>query len=349
MFLHTLSLLNFRSYKSKTIEFKGNLTIISGPNASGKTNLLESIFMTSTGKSFRADTDKETITQGNDMSRISLDLEKNDFKNIGLDLTMLSNKNNLIVQKRFFINKIPKRLTDFAGEIKTVLFWPQDLDIIIGSPSKRRKYLDFVLSQIDKNYLRSIRGYEKAIRIRNKILEKIRDAHAKREELFYWDDYLIEKGSYISKVREIYIKHINDYLSKYKTNYKVIYDLSSISRARLDKYSMQEVMSATTLVGPHRDDIIFKFKNENVLENYGSRGEQRLAIFWLKLAEMEYIKIKSQEVPILLLDDIFSEFDHANRHLLFDYIEKSQTIITTTDLHLIEERLRKKAQIIQLV
>lgn len=362
MFLHSLTLNHFRSYPKRQFTFEKRMTIIIGPNTSGKTNILESIFCLATGRSFRADKESEMISFGKEIANITGSFETEEgWEKLKIVLTRGELYGKKISTKRYIVNGIPKRMMDFVGKLKVSLFWPQDIDLVIDSPSIRRRYLDFVLTQVDREYLRSLRSYEKALRFRNKLLERIREGEAEREELPYWNELLIKNGSYLNKLRKEYLDFLNQReASMNDILFKIIYDQSVISSERLEQYAEEEVKAAITLVGPHRDDFKIRIKSDQLAERiknesrdlsiFGSRGEQRLGVLWLKLGELAFIKEKSNgEKPILLLDDIFSEFDHENRLLVFEHIGDQQTIITTTDIHLIEDKLKKQAQIIELV
>lgn len=351
MLLKKLTLYNFRSYKKEQINFDKRLTIIVGPNTSGKTNILESIFLVATGKSFRAQKDTEMVSYTSPVARVIADIEKNnEADKLELILTRGELYQKKISTKRYLINGVAKRYLDFVGTLKVSLFWPEDLELVTDSPSIRRRYLDFVLTQTDREYLRNLRSYEKGLRIRNKILESIREGESKKEELEFWNNLLIDNGSFITKTRKEYSDFLNNRNSSMNGDiFKIIYDASLISEERLKQYTTEEINAATTLVGPHRDDFQFTISKERDLSLYGSRGEQRLGVLWLKLGELAFIKEKSEgENPVLLLDDIFSEFDHHNRQLVFEHIGNQQTIITTTDIHLIEKKLKEQAQIIEL-
>lgn len=349
MLLNRLHLESFRSYGNKTFSFTNNIVAIVGPNTSGKTNILEAIFIGATAKSFRASHEEELINYGKDYSRIGLLVDNEGEKT---QLEILLTKGTLygkrVSSKKYFVNKVPRRMIDFVGRLKVSLFWPEDLSLVINSPSIRRKYLDFVLSQVDREYLRRLRLYEKGIRFRNKLLYRIREGEAKRDELLYWNDLIITNGSYLTTVRKEFIDFINSYVSPIDTkNFKVTYDASEISVKRLEQYGKEEVMAATTLVGPHRDDFIFLLNDKN-LSHFGSRGEQRLGVLWLKLGELRYIEDKTKTKPLLLLDDIFSELDYDNRKIVFTCINNHQTFITSAELEYIDKRFIKEAQIISL-
>jgi DNA replication and repair protein RecF len=224
-------------------------------------------------------------------------------------------------------------MIDFAGNFKVVLFGPWDMDLVTETPSLRRKFLDTVLSQVDREYRRSILSYEKGVRQRNRLLFRIREEGIARSQLSFWNQLLIKNGDYISQKREEFIGFVNSRPGLRFTDYKLLYDKSVISEGRLEQYKEEEVAAATTLVGPHRDDFAFKIGNSRDLAAYGSRGEQRMGVLWLKMAELDFIETKSGERPTLLLDDIFSELDHEHRDIVMEITKNQQTIITTADEH----------------
>ena len=302
------------------MEFSDGITVIVGPNASGKTNILESIFLLSTGKSFRASVEAEMIGYDADLAKVKGD---------GLEI-MITRGDNGWPRKKFLVNGVSKRLIDFAGNLKVVLFGPWDLDLVTESPSLRRKFLDTVLSQVDREYRRSVLSYEKGLRQRNRLLFRIREEGLSRSQLLFWNQLLIKNGNYLSEKRREFIDFVNE-----GGKIRLDYDASAISEGRLEQYKEEEVAAATTLVGPHRDDFVF-FDQDRDLSKYGSRGEQRMAVLWLKLAELSFIEEKSGERPTLLLDDIFSELDHEHRKVVMKLAEKQQTIITTADEHFIK-------------
>ncbi len=315
--LKTLNLANFRNFGKKTIEFSEGINVINAPNASGKTNILEAIFFLATGKSFKARKEIECIKYEEQLARIS-----------SKDLEIILTKDVVgWPKKRLLINGVPRRLIDFVGNIKVTLFAPQDLELITDGPSLRRNFLDTVLYQTDREYRRSLGSYEKGVRQRNRLLMHIRDDGASRSGLLFWNQLLIKNGDYISAKRRELIEYIN---SKNKCN--LVYDASSISESRLEQYKDAEIASATTLVGPHRDDIVFLQEGRD-LASFGSRGQQRMQILYLKLAEMVYVEENTGVKPILLLDDIFSELDHSHREIVMSTINNHQVIITSADEH----------------
>ena len=330
MVLYNLALQNFRSYSKKTFVFSPLTTLIVGPNTAGKTNILEAIMFLATGKSFRADQDREAIAWGEELSRMNAKCQMlNDKCELELVLTSGEVQGQQAPLKKYLINGVPRRQVDFVGNLRAVLFWPEHLELVTDSPSLRRKYLDSVLVQVDREYRRNLLSYERGLRQRNRLLDLINEGKAGRGQLLFWNQLLIKAGGYITEKRGEYIHFVNE-CPMSNVQYQIEYDKSVISEGRLEQYKDEEVAAKATLVGPHRDDFTI-FKDEKELSKYGSRGEQRLAVLWLKLAELAYIEKEAGDRPVLLLDDIFSELDDEHRELVVDLIGKQQTILTSAD------------------
>lgn len=350
MVIKSLQLQNFRSYKDKEFKFQNGITLIVGPNTSGKTNLLEAIYLLTTGESFRAQIEEEMISYGKELARVKakvIDEEENELE-ILLTTGQLGNKTTM--KKQYLINGVRKRMLDFLGCLNCVFFGPEDLEIAIGSPAVRRDYLDSVLEQIDRDYRRASLSYKKTLRQRNRLLEQIRDKGRARSSLFLWDKLLLENGEVISQKREEFINFVNQQ-PNYFGDLVINYEQSIVSPQRLKNYQEKEIAAGMTIIGPHRDDFIINLVEEDKERNlhlFGSRGEQRTAVFSLKLAELEFMAKKIDQRPVLLLDDIFSELDHQRRQRLVEVIPKQQTIITTTDIHLVEPAYRRKIKVIEL-
>ncbi|MDP3994264.1 MAG: DNA replication and repair protein RecF [bacterium] len=339
MGIKKVRLIDFRNFKKKVLEFSDGITVIVGPNASGKTNILESLFLLSSGKSFKAKIEAEIIAHNASITRLC---STGYDGQASLEVVITRGENGW-PKKRLLTNGVSKRLIDFAGNFRVTLFGPWDMDLVTGSPSLRRKFMDMVLSQIDREYRRAILLYEKGLRQRNKLLYRIREEGLSRSQLLFWDKLLIKNGNYISTKRKEFVDFINATGSLNDQEFKLTYDNSAISQGRLEQYANEEIASATTLVGPHRDDIRFSITNFQLsnpkkrdLSIYGSRGEQRMAVLWLKLAELAFIEAKTGERPTLLLDDIFSELDHEHRKVVTKVLGKQQTIITTADKHFLK-------------
>ena len=348
MFLKNISLQKFRSYEKAEFSFE-NTTLIIGENTSGKTNLIEAVYLLSSGKSFRTDKDIQMLRYKEEVGRVK---GLSDGEELEVVVT-----NGLVnggsQYKKFLINGVSKRRVDFAGNLLAVLFSPEDLDIIVDSPSLRRNFLDNVLEQVDRDYRLASISYTKSLRQRNALLEKTRETGIRNEKQFeYWDNLVIENGNIITDKREGFIGFINS-TDKDIFDFIVEYDKSPISRQRLDQYKEEEVASAVTLVGPHRDDFsVFMFNNTrnttHDVKFFGSRGQQRLAILQLKMLELLYVEKLLGKRPILLLDDIFSELDEGHINLILEEIGKQQTIITTTHRDFIPKSLLRTMRVIEL-
>ena len=384
MVLSSLSLQNFRNFKKERFEFLPGVTIIVGPNTFGKTNILEAIYMLASGKSFRAEVEKEIISYGEEIARVGAEVAHENFLVRGpLADSLITNSENFVgsprpselskleviittgqvaskkaPKKQFLVNGVKKRMTDFIGNFFAVLFSPQDLQLITDSPSRRRRYLNDVLSSVDKEYRRALLVYEKGVRQRNKLLERIRERQASASQLDYWNKLLIDNGQVITHKREEFIDFINqlDFTEKNMANFKIVYEKNEISEERLKEKQEREIILGMTLVGPHRDDFVVNkqltINNQQSksrdLSIYGSRGEQRLAVLWLKLGELAFLEEKTERKPVLLLDDIFSELDKDHRDLVAQIIPSHQTIITTTEEKTLKQKLLKEARLIRL-
>lgn len=352
MIISKVELSNFRNFNKKTLKFSQKSSVIVGPNASGKTNILESIFLLATGKSFRARVEEEMISYKEEITRVKGTFS--DKENLEVVLTrgeikLGTNKVEKTPRKRLLVNGVGKRLIDFSGIFKTIFFGPRDLDLVTQSPSLRRRFLDTALSQVDREYRRAALSYEKGLRRRNRVLLRIREDGISRSNLLFWDKLLIKNGDYVSRKREEFVSFTNALDALDGQEFDIKYDKSVISPARLDQYKNEEVAAATTLVGPHRDDFCIRIKDGKKLrelDRFGSRGEQRMSVLWLKLAELTFVEDRTKEKPTLLLDDIFSELDHAHKDVVMKITKGQQTIITTADPHFIGKE--KGVEIIEL-
>lgn len=372
MVLKQIKLTNFRNYLSKEFHFRPETNLIVGPNASGKTNLLEAIYLLATGKNFRVKTtESEAISYKEEIGRVIGVVEGVGGVEGEMELEVVLTTGELMGQKigkkKFLVNQVSKRAFDFVGSLKAVYFGPEDLELVTDSPSLRRRYLDAVLSQVDREYARASLSYEKGLRSRNRLLEEMRESGSvDRRRLFFWDQLLIKNGNLVSQKRQDFINFLNSREGFGGIggvgNFGIEYDSSAISAERLAQYDEEEIAAGVTLVGPHRDDFKFRIKNplqgkqesRNKNENkgrdlsiFGSRGEQRLAILWLKLGEMAFVEEKTKEKPVLLLDDIFSELDVPHRQLVMKITGDKQTIITTADLGMVEKEWLEGVKLIE--
>jgi len=321
--------------------------VIIGANTAGKTNILESIYVASYGKSFRAVKDSDMVAWGSEVGHIDVVADhEEDERRLRVTVTSGMVNGQKAQTKKYLVNGIPRRSTDFIGQLKTALFAPSDLDLVTGSPGQRRRYLDAVLSQTDREYRRTLASYERGLRQRNSLLTRIREGEGEVRQLFFWDQLLIKTGSYITKSRERYINYLNNTTTAGLT-YQVLYDPSIISTSRLEQYKDAEIGAGVTLVGPQRDDFhIHKIGIDRIADaaidtrdvaRFGSRGEQRLAVLWLKFSELSFIETITSERPVLLLDDIFSELDSQSRQIVLSVVSLQQTIMTSAEPSMREE------------
>lgn len=353
MILRSLELQNFRSYNKASFTFSEETTVILGKNTAGKSNLLESIFLLASGKSFRAEKDTQMIRFGTHMARITGIVEgKEDTERLEVVVTdMQSTGQGRNLSKKLLRNGVPRRRSDFAGILPALLFVPSDLDIITSSPSHRRNFLDSVLEITDRNYRVSQIAYEKALRQRNALLETVKDTGYRNEKQFaYWDELLIKNGGYITKKRQ---EIINYFKSERKDllDFTVTYDHSVISEDRLEQYRSQESSSGLTLVGPHRDDFFVELIEDGIkktVRSFGSRGQQRLVILQLKLLQLSYMEKILGERPLLILDDIFSELDQEHIEDVLDVIKLQQTVLSTTHEEFIHNTITPQTKVIEL-
>lgn len=344
MRIERLTLENFRSYKKKIFHF-GDTSVIVAPNGAGKTNILESIYLLSTGLSERAALTDEMIHFDKEIGSVSGIVEHNDERQeLSVVLTRGVYMGKRTPKRRYLVDGVSRVRSGFVGKLAAVLFRPEDMRLIEGSPSRRRNYLDETLSMAHPEYSRALSVYEASLKRRNRLLDAIRDGLARREQLMYWDQSIIKNGNILTDYRRSYL----DYLSQIETafgRYKLEYDASTISASRLEQYASAEVAIGYTLVGPHKDDFVIKSDGRDLMK-YGSRGEQRLAVLFLKLGNMQYIEGKLGVKPVLLLDDIFSELDEEHRKEVVAMTNGRQTIITSAEDEVI--KILGNADIIKL-
>jgi DNA replication and repair protein RecF len=334
MILSQLTLQSVRSYTKQTFSFSPHTTLIVGVNTAGKTNILEAIYLMASGKSFRADADREMIRWEEELCRVRVAGEETKLE-VMITSGVVNGQHAPL--KKYLVNGISRRMIDFVGNLRAVLFWPEHLELVTDSPSMRRKYLDMVLVQVDREYRRNLMSYERGLRQRNRLLDLINEGKATRSQLVFWNQLLVKAGGYLTDRRSEFIIFINTYRIPH-VEYHIEYNKSVISDSRLEQYKDEEIAAKSTLVGPHRDDMVFQIKDDEFrdVSKYASRGEQRLAILWLKLAEVDFIQKKTGERPILLLDDIFSELDKDHRKLVLDVIGKQQTVVTSAEQEVAE-------------
>ena len=336
MWLKKITLFNFRNVKEKTFIFNPFLTIVIGENAKGKTNLLEAVYCLITGKGFREHKENELIFFGEKKAKIEAVFEEKDQKFV---YEIIMEKSGEEIRKTYLIDHSKKSLNQFKKTItKAVLFFPDQLSIITGSPEERRGYFDRFLSENDTQYKSKLNNYQNALKKRNKLLEKHETTNNHfLDELSFWNNYLIEQSDYIFQKRRHYCQFLNKHFSLNGKDFFIDYQPNLINEEKFKAVFNEELRYRRTLIGPQKDNFFIFLKNEKEknVHLFGSRSEQRLALFWLKINEINFYEENFKIRPILLLDDIFSELDFNNRLLILKLIKKYQTILTTTAIEII--------------
>ena len=327
-------MINFRNYKNEEIELNKNINIFYGENAQGKTNIIEAIFLCSVGKSFRAKKDREMINLDSQNASVEINYQKKDREGkIKIDL---GNK------KLIYLNGIKiKKLSELLGNINVVIFTPDDINILKGSPQNRRRFLDIMISQLRPNYMYNLNSYLKTLEQRNNYLRQIREENKDENLLDIWDeklaeyDYIIYKyrNEFIEKIKKK-IKNIHSEITNNKEDIELIYTTECTSKENILNLLKQrrklDIIKGYTTKGIHRDDFYININGKR-LDVYGSQGQHRTAILSLKLAELNIIYDDIGEYPILLLDDFMSELDESRRKSFLEKMKNAQVIITCTD------------------
>lgn len=355
MQIKNLELNNFRNYPSRKFEFTNGTTIIAGSNGIGKTNILEAILVLSAGKSARAGLEQELVKLNSPFARVVGITGENDK----LEIIIARKDESRRVQKTYKINNSQKTSTDFIGRIKSVMFAPEDIRLVAGSPSRRRDYLDRILSQVHRDYRSNLSKYNRVLKQRNKFLDSIKGQILKNlheAQLDIWNSQLLSSGEVVQKYRDEFFMFADTHLEAISQNLyrdaalSLKYAKNELNESRLNSIKQREIFYGTTQIGPHRDDYEFIMKNDHEydLKGYGSRGQQRTGVLALKILEIQYIQETSKENPILLLDDIFSELDEDYREAISSILEGRQTLITTADINSVPKDIKDNAEIINL-
>ncbi len=328
-----IRLRQFRSYDDQVFTLGKGINIVVGPNASGKTNLLEGLVVGCLGSSFKAN-DYQLIKHGCNWFRIDMVDELNKTRSV-----KIANQNK--ITKDFIIeNKNYKKLS-LANRLPVVLFEPNDLLLLIGSPETRRNYLDQILEQIHPNYKKVKSDYLKTLRQRNNLIKK----EGSYSELFPWDVRLSHLGGIIALSRSELVNKLDQKITQtYRllSRDKAQINIDYISSVDIDQYQSRmlkklaanrelDILRGFTTTGPHREDLGILVNNKPIL-SVASRGETRSVVVSLKLMEIEIIKQQTNTMPLVLLDDLFSELDADRRAYTTEYLIDYQTVITTTDL-----------------
>jgi DNA replication and repair protein RecF len=352
-----LILKNFRNYNSLELNLNDKINIFIGNNAQGKTNILESIYILAITKSHRGFIDDNLIKKGEEFFKITgTIIEDNLDKKMEILLTKKEKKVKIN-------NNEIKKLSDYISNLNIIIFCPDDLDIIKGSPIVRRNFLNIEISQMSNKYIKILNEYNKLLKNRNEYLKIMAINNISDKRYFnVITEKLIDIAIEIYLYRKNFIEKINNNIQniysditltknlniKYNSFIDENIEINLLKETLIKKYNdnlKKEMDLGNTLIGPHKDDFIF-FIGEEELKKYGSQGQQRAAVLSLKLSEIEIFKEMKSNYPILLLDDIFSELDEIKKNNLIKYINSDfQTIITTTDINDIDDKLIEQAKL----
>lgn len=375
MRIDSLTLIDFRNYVSEQFHFSGLLHVLIGPNAQGKTNALEAIILLATGRSPRASRDVEFIRWGADMARVAAEV-KRDFGPVTIDVLLRPG-----VAKRIRVNGQPvRRLRDLFGHLNVVAFTPDDLQLVKGSPSLRRQFLDYEIAQVSPSYRDRLSRYHRVLRQRNAILRQVAEGRVPENRLEPWDAQLFEHGVPIIVKRaemvhalSIWAQRIHGQITRGAENLALAYEPFFVANGwnkssesqdeaawtdpdivfrrfeeALHEMRSVELSRGVSVVGPQRDDIRFEIDGRD-LRAYGSQGQQRTAVLACKLAEIAYMEEETGEPPVLLLDDVMSELDSTRRNFLVSAVQdRVQTLITSAHLGDLGEAIVNKAEVFHI-
>lgn len=361
MHLKELNLINYRNYIKLELSFDSNLIIFSGRNAQGKTNILESIFLSCTGRSHRTPRDRELILWGERESAIRSMVQKRE----GLSLIeiILSLREN----KKIKINSMAaQKLGELMGHMNSVLFSPEDLKLVKGSPTERRRFMDMEISQVKPQYFYSLQQYNRILNHRNNLLKDINEKSSLKKTLPIWDEQMAKVGTYIMMERLAFTQNISNIsrdihgeISFGKEDLDVGYepsidfDLSDAANIMetymktLELGHEDDIRRGRTGRGCHRDDLAININGMDV-RTFGSQGQQRTTVLSLKLSEIEMMFRETGEYPLLLLDDVMSELDKYRQGQLLTYFDKVQTFMTMTDYRELPKDLTGSMEIYEI-
>jgi DNA replication and repair protein RecF len=361
-----VELTSFRSYERLELAFPAGPQVLFGANAAGKTNLLEALVVLGSGRSHRTSTEAELITWEQPFARLEAEARSGEPGDRGtearsdvIELT-LARQGAAAARKRVRVNGVARRAAALADALRVVVFAPEEMLLVVGSPSLRRAAIDSLAAQRWPLYRRALTTYGRALQQRNSLLRIIREGLAEADQLRYWDDVLVTEGGSLVAQRLELLEELSGPLAEahaeiapgegglsvsYLTNAPTegAETPADALRRRLAETAEKELWNGATLVGPHRDDLAFAIDGRE-LATFASRGQQRTAILALKLAELDLLSRLDGRPPLLLLDDVFSELDPARRsHLVRRVSELPQAFITTTALEDLDQGLVRSA------
>ena len=342
MRLHAIELQHFRNHQHLSLTPQGApLILLTGPNGSGKTNILEAIYLASLTKSFRTDEERNCLAWGAESMQITLQTrEDTTQENTTVQIAWTRSP----WQRRIRVNEVVTRPLDLVGTIPLTLFAPDDMNLFFFSPQFRRRYLNILLSELYPAYRQALLDYHRVLKNRNALLKKIREQQSRATELEFWDETLIQLAPALISPRQHAIAVLNQFLSTHYQNLSGHSDELSLRyqsawenltatdiRPRLHNQLNLDLRYGSTTLGPHRDDFSC-YLNQRELTSHGSRGEARSALIALKKAEIKLFQQIRGVTPLLLLDDVFSELDEQRQYSLIHDLTDVQLLITTTEV-----------------
>jgi DNA replication and repair protein RecF len=361
-----IALEDFRSYEERRIELAPGITAFVGPNGAGKTNILEAVHLVARGESSRAGDDAEMVRWGAPLARVAVDACRADERS-RLEVTLFAPAVEVRRRpRRYTADGAPRRADDVVGKVAVVAFFPEDTDLLASAPSARRRYLDAMVAQVDRSHRADTRAYANVLTQRNALLRAGRDDEPVSEsEIAFWDTELVRLATSISLRREAAVREFRpafraaaaalgadptpDVAYAGQVQGSTAEERAEGYRRLIVEKREKERWQATTLVGPHREDLAVA-SGERPLPTFASRGEQRSAVLALKLAEADWIRAHVGEPPIFLLDDVLSELDTAHREALCRALpEGAQALLTAAVLTSIPEALRRGATVSEVV
>jgi DNA replication and repair protein RecF len=356
-----LSLTNFRNYRHQQLDLPGGRVLVLGANAQGKSNLLEALFLLAATKSPRAITDVELIHEEaretpQPVARVAGVAERRSGE-VAVDIAIVGRPgaHGMLASKRVKVNGLPRRQQDAVGQINAVLFTTDDLALVTGSPSERRRFLDTMLLQTDRAYAAALSRYTKVLTQRNALLRRIQEGLSHPDELCFWDDELAKDGALIARARARALEGVAVRAAEaqrrlgsgerlalhYEPKFAPGWDADRLASTSLeearealrdacDAARARDIGAGVTLIGPHRDDLAIELMGRPAA-SYASRGQQRTIALALRLAEAERLRDETGDEPLLLLDDILSELDEERRAAVLESVHADQVVITSAD------------------
>jgi DNA replication and repair protein RecF len=401
MRVERLRFTDFRNYRELDLALPGGLVVLQGRNAQGKSNILEAIGLIATSRSFRTSSEREAVRWGapGRFARIEATVAR-DTDTLTVEIVVADPQATIPgetpnatpapmppgapFRKRIRVNGVARRAMDLLGQVTVVVFAPTDLDLVIGSPSERRRFLDLTLCQVHPAYCRALSQYQKVIAQRAALLRRVRENEESPHALAYWDEQLSRLAAPIMRARATFLQQAEVSAARVyaalthdedeeadaslavtadgqrieRAGLRMVYEpsydgalegddeqIAEAIRARLVGLRKREIAQGVNVLGPHRDDLAF-FAGPVNLATYGSRGQQRTVALALKLAELEYIEAETGDQPILLLDDVLSELDAQRRADLLDAVKDlDQVLLTVTDASTLPEGALARAHV----